>query len=325
MFSLLAIASLLGLLPTALSHDNGLAKIPQMGWNTWNHYACNINEYGVLTSAQQLVSECLLDLGYEYLVMDDCWSASRNSTGHLQANTTKFPRGIGPLVDEVHGMGLKFGMYSDAGKYTCGGYAGSLDHETIHAETFAAGGVDYLKYGNCFDEGRSGTANISYEGYERMTDALNATGRPILYSLCNWGEDGVWNWGSTIANSWPITVVSTITLPVRNNRCPCQTYDCALPGYHRSILNKAAPVLQKNSAQFGGWADLDMLEGGNRGMGYEEYKTHFSMWAAVKSSLLLLGNDISNMTDETRSIIIFRRSLRLSRILLERQRRGWSS
>jgi alpha-galactosidase len=134
----------------------------------------------------------LRDAGYHYVVLDDCWSAGRTSNGTLIANSTRFPNGMAHVADQIHRLGMGFGMYSSAGTMTCARYAGSLGYEEIDAQTFANWGVDYLKYDNCFNEGQSGTPQITYNRYNTMAKALNKTGRPILYSLCNWGEDYPW-------------------------------------------------------------------------------------------------------------------------------------
>ena len=192
---------------------------------------------------------------------------------------TKFPSGIPSLASQIHSMGLGFGMYSSAGKYTCAQYAGSLGMEKQDAQTFAYWGVDYLKYDNCYNEGQEGTALISYNRYKAMSDALNATGRPILYSMCQWGQDNPWDWAQTIANSWRMSGDIYDSFDRPDARCPCTTYECSLQGFHCSvmnILNKAAPIL--NKGQPGAWNDLDALEVGNSGMTDDEYKTHFSMW-----------------------------------------------
>ncbi len=164
----------------------------------------------------------LRDLGYSYVVLDDCWSNGRDPANNnsLVADTTKFPKGMAAVADAIHGLGLKFGMYSSAGRYTCGMYEGSQGHEWIDAHTFASWGVDYLKYDNCYNQGQAGDQLLSYQRYKTMSDALNSTGRPILYSLCNWGEDFPWNWGSTISNSWRISgdVYDSFDRP--DDRCP---------------------------------------------------------------------------------------------------------
>lgn len=166
--------------------------------NTWNTFACDVDEDLLLSTAQTLVDLGFRDAGYHYLVLDDCWSNGRSANGTLQPDATKFPSGMKYIADHIHALGMGFGMYSDAGAYTCGMYAGSLGHETKDAQTFASWGVDYLKYDNCYNQGQSGTPQITYGRYKTMSDALNATGRPILYSMCNWGEDGPWNWAQSV-------------------------------------------------------------------------------------------------------------------------------
>ncbi|KAH9921933.1 glycoside hydrolase [Epithele typhae] len=293
-------------LPAVRAMNNGLARTPQMGWNTWNHFGCGINEDTILSAAQAVVSNNLTALGYEYILVDDCWQADARdaSTGAPVADPSKFPNGIKDLADKVHDMGLKFGIYSSAGTSTCGGRFGSLGFEEIDAQTYASWGVDYLKYDNCYNEGRAGTPLISYERYNNMSRALNATGRPILYSMCNWGEDGPWNFAVDIANSWRISGDIYDNYDRYDSRCPCtDMLDCKLSGFHCAmtrIIDFAAPLLQK--AGPGKWNDLDMLEIGNGGMTFDEYVTHFSMWALAKSPLIL-GNDVTSMDTDTLSII----------------------
>ncbi|KAA1138856.1 hypothetical protein PGTUg99_023496 [Puccinia graminis f. sp. tritici] len=217
----------------------------------------------------------------------------------------RFPSGIKHLSNQIHALGLKLGIYSDAGTYTCGKRFGSLGYEINDAQAYADWGVDYLKYDNCYNEGLSGTPSISATRYRTMRNALNDTGRPIVYSLCQWGEDQVWNWGATIANSWRISGDIYDNFDRPDDRCPCpdSSVPCPLAGFHCSVMNileKAAGLGQK--AGPGGWNDLDMLEVGNGGMSYDEYVTHFSMWALVKSPLIL-GNDVTKMSPETKSII----------------------
>jgi len=216
----------------------------------------------------------------------------------------RFPNGIKHVADQVHALGLKVGIYSSAGSLTCGRHFGSLGFEEIDAQTYASWEIDYLKYDNCYNEGLSGTPQISHERFANMSRALNATGRPILYSMCNWGEDGPWNWATTIANSWRMSGDIFDSFDRYDDRCPCTSMiDCKLPGFHCAmsrIIDFAAPLGQK--AGPGQWNDLDMLEVGNGGMSFDEYVTHFSMWALVKSPLIL-GNDVRNMTSETLEII----------------------
>jgi alpha-galactosidase len=212
--------------------NNGLARTPPLGWvseiipkilrrytksgycqmfqNNWYSTYCDVSEDLVLDTSQLLIDTGLRDLGYQYVVLDDCWAEDeRDETGHWRADLTKFPNGMKYVADTLHEKGLLFGMYSSAGELTCAGYrksstanvgydgqlmartAGSLDHEKEDAEDLAAWNVDYFKYDNCYNLGRSGTALISFNRYKAMGDALNATGRPMVYSLCSWGEDQV--------------------------------------------------------------------------------------------------------------------------------------
>ncbi|KAI5121708.1 hypothetical protein M0805_002101 [Coniferiporia weirii] len=286
--------------------ENGLAVTPQMGWNAYNAFGCTSDEDLLLSSGQQVVALGFKDLGYTYVVQDDCWSAGRNSTGHLQANTTKFPNGMSYIAEKLHEMGLGFGIYSDAGSLTCGQYVGSLGNEVIDAQTWASWGVDYLKYDNCFNEGQSGTPLITFNRYKAMATALNATGRPILYSMCNWGEDFPWKWAQTVANSWRMSGDIFDTFDRPDQSCPCsgdEGIDCALPGFHCSmmnILNKVANFPDKGIS--GAWNDMDMLEVGNGGMTDEEYVTHFSFWAALKSPLIM-SNNLQKITPSGYSIL----------------------
>ncbi|MCJ1399640.1 hypothetical protein MMC11_002842 [Xylographa trunciseda] len=276
-----------------------------MGWDNWNAFGCSVSEDLLLGTAQKIVYYGLRDLGYQYVILDDCWSAGRSSNGTLLADLTKFPNGMAHVADQLHSMGLKFGMYSSAGYYTCGRYAGSLSHETQDAQTFADWGVDYLKYDNCYNGGQAGTQMFSYNRYDTMSQALNKTGRPILYSMCNWGEDSPWNWAQTMANSWRMSgdIYDSFSRP--DVRCPCtgdEGYDCALPGFHCSVLNimnKMASIQSKT--QSGAESDMDMLEVGNGGQTDDEYKTHFSMWA-LNASPLIIGTDIRSMTPASLSI-----------------------
>ncbi|KAK3672358.1 hypothetical protein LTR78_007665 [Recurvomyces mirabilis] len=172
-----------------------------MGWDNCNAYGCDVSENLLLGTARRMVELGMRDAGYYYVVLDDCWSSGRSNNGTLQPDTTKFPNGMKHVADQIHALGLGFGMYSSAGTYTCGQYAGSLGYETVDADTFAGWGVDYLKYDNCYNEGQSGSPNISYERYNRMSVALNNTGRQMIYGKCNWGEDQTYNWAIQLANS----------------------------------------------------------------------------------------------------------------------------
>ncbi|CAH8360493.1 unnamed protein product [Eruca vesicaria subsp. sativa] len=262
-----------------LQLNNGLARTPQMGWNSWNFFACNINETVIKETADALVSSGLADLGYIHVNIDDCWSnLLRDSKGQLVPHPETFPSGIKLLADYVHSKGLKLGIYSDAGVFTCQVRPGSLFHEKDDADIFASWGVDYLKYDNCFNLGIK-----PIERYPPMRDALNATGRSIFYSLCEWGEDDPALWAKEVGNSWRTTQdindtwASMTTIADLNNKWAAY----------------AGP---------GGWNDPDMLEVGNGGMTYEEYRGHFSIWALMKAPLLI-GCDVRNMTAETFEIL----------------------
>ncbi|KAM3424211.1 Alpha-galactosidase [Cercospora zeina] len=299
------VAALLGVAGVG-AVENGLARTPQMGWNNWNTFACEVSESLLLDTSSLLIEYGLRDLGYNYVVLDDCWSKGRGDDGYQIVDDDKFPRGMKSVSDKLHKQGLLFGMYSSAGEMTCARYPGSLDYEIQDANSFAEWGVDYLKYDNCYHMGRFGTPKITFDRYNDMAKALKATGRDVLYSLCNWGEDYVHTWGPSIANSWRISgdIYDSFARP--DALCACVDPNdphCVAPGTHCSVLsiiNKVAPYTDR--ALPGGWNDLDMLEVGLGGQTEEEYKAHFSMWAALKSPMLL-GNDLREMDATTLSIV----------------------
>lgn len=262
-----------------LQLNNGLARTPPMGWNSWNFFACNINERVIKETADALVSSGLADLGYIHVNIDDCWSKlTRDSKGQLVPDPKTFPSGIKYLSDYVHSKGLKLGIYSDAGVFTCQVRPGSLFHEVDDANIFASWGVDYLKYDNCFNLGIK-----PIERYPPMRDALNATGRTIFYSLCEWGVDDPALWANEVGNSWRTTDDINDTW---------------------ASMTTIADLNDKWAAYAGpgGWNDPDMLEVGNGGMTYQEYRAHFSIWAVMKAPLLI-GCDVRNMTAETFEIL----------------------
>ncbi|XP_071934398.1 alpha-galactosidase 3-like isoform X2 [Coffea arabica] len=259
--------------------DNGLAQTPQMGWNSWNFFACNINETVIKETADALISTGLAGLGYNYVNIDDCWSSwARNLKGQLVPDPKTFPSGIKALADYVHAKGLKLGIYSDAGVFTCQVRPGSLYHENDDAALFASWDVDYLKYDNCFNLGIQ-----PKERYPPMRDALNATGRKIFYSLCEWGVDDPALWAGKVGNSW-------------------RTTDDINDSW--ASMTSIADLNDKWAAYAGpgGWNDPDMLEVGNGGMTYQEYRAHFSIWALMKAPLLV-GCDVRNMMSETFEIL----------------------
>ena len=247
--------------------DNGLALTPPMGWNDWNTFGCNVNAQLVEQTADTIVASGLKDAGYQYVNIDDCWMASaRSASGHLVPDPVKFPGGITAVADYVHGKGLKLGIYESAGTLTCAGYPGSLDHEGTDAADFAAWRVDYLKYDNCYNQGRDYRAR-----YNAMRDALAATGRPIVYSLCEWGLESVWTWGASTGNLW-------------------RTTDDIQANYPSMLSIYQANVGLYPYAGKGAWNDPDMLEVG-RGMSYAEDRAEFSLWAEMAAPLIA-GNDL---------------------------------
>ncbi|KAK9124708.1 hypothetical protein Sjap_014310 [Stephania japonica] len=259
--------------------NNGLARTPQMGWNSWNFFACNINETLIKETADALVSTGLAALGYKYVNIDDCWSAPvRNLQDQLVPDPKTFPSGIKALADYVHGKGLKLGIYSDAGIFTCQVRPGSLFHENDDAKRFASWGVDYLKYDNCFNLGIK-----PEKRYPPMRDALNSTGQTIFYSLCEWGVDDPALWAGTVGNSWRTTE------DIKDTWASMTT----IADINDKWASYAGP---------GGWNDPDMLEVGNGGMTYHEYRSHFSIWALMKAPLLV-GCDVRNMAAETKEIL----------------------
>lgn len=286
---LLVISSLLCWQDLSAQKFEGLADTPPMGWNSWNKFACNINEKLIREIADAMVETGLRDMGYVYLNLDDCWHGQRDSLGFIQADPEKFPSGMKALADYVHSKGLKIGLYSDAGRSTCGGRPGSFGHEYQDALQYAKWGIDYLKYDWCDSE------DINPVGaYNLMRDALHAAGRPIFFSMCEWGSSKPWKWAAETAHSWRTT----------GDIFNC--FDCVdeHPGW------KAYGVMQildmqeglREYAGPGHWNDPDMLEVGN-GQTVNEDRAHFSMWCMLAAPLIL-GNDIRNMSQETKDIIM---------------------
>ncbi|UJR19661.1 hypothetical protein I4U23_022796 [Adineta vaga] len=270
----LKILLLISSIHTSYQLNNGLGLTPQMGWNSWNHFGCNINEKLIQQTADLMVSTGLAAAGYQYVNTDDCWQVSRDTNGTIQADPKAFPSGIPALVDYVHSRKLKFGLYSDAGFKTCGGRPASLHYETTDANTYASWKVDYLKYDNCNTDGTAPEIR-----YPVMRDALNATGRSIFYSMCEWGVDQPALWAPDVGNSWRTTD------DIQDNwKSMLNNIDI-----NNAYADKAGP---------GGWNDPDMLEVGNGGMTDAEYVTHFSLWAISKAPLIV-GCDISKMSAAT--------------------------
>lgn len=256
-----------------------LAKTPPMGWNSWNAFHTHITGEKIREVARAMVSSGMKAAGYKYIIIDDAWmDTTRDSHGHLRANPKRFPNGIKALATYIHSLGLKFGIYESAGTKTCAGYPGSLYHEKTDAETFAKWGVDYLKLDNCYNQG------VGYiKRYAGMERALLATGRPIVFSISEWGIKDPYQWAPKISNLW------RTTLDVQDN--------------WSSMMNNIDQQAGLNIyAGPGHWNDPDMLEVGNGGMTNTEYKTQFSIWA-ILAAPLIAGNDLRHMTETTRKIL----------------------
>jgi alpha-galactosidase len=269
--------------------DNGLAKTPPMGWNSWNKFGCEgLNEKVVRETADAMVTNGMKDAGYQYVILDDCWQTGRDSAGNIIADTQRFPSGIKALADYVHSKGLKFGIYTDVGTMTCAKRPGSIGHEYQDAMQYASWGVDYLKEDWC----STLPGQNAESSYTLMRDALAASGRPIMFSICEWGTSKPWLWAGPVGNLWRAT----------QDIQDC--WSCKRDWGGSGVLQI---IDQMNGLETyagpGHWNDPDMLEVGNGGMTKEEYRTHFSMWALF-SAPLLAGNDISNMTADTKEILL---------------------
>jgi alpha-galactosidase len=281
MKKLILIAFALGCVQSAGAENSSVATTPPMGWNSWNHFACKVTAADVRSAADAIVSNGMKDAGYIYVNIDDCWEGVRNEKGRIQANQ-KFGD-MKALVDYVHGKGLKIGIYSSPGPKTCAGYEGSYGHEEQDAQQYADWGFDYLKYDWCSAE-KVYRRDQMPEVYKKMHDALLRTGRPIVFSLCQYGFGRVWRWGASVGgNLW------------RTTEDIDDHYDrMSVIGFDQDGLEPFAGP--------GHWNDPDMLEVGNGGMNHDEYVTHMSLWVLLAAPLLA-GNDLSKMTPETLDIL----------------------
>lgn len=263
----------------------GIADTPPLGWNSWNTFGTDINEELIKQMADNFVDLGLKDAGYQYIVLDDGWSSmERDAHGNLLADPVKFPSGMKALSDYIHSKGLKFGIYNCAGTKTCAGYPGSRGHEYQDALTYASWGVDYLKYDWC------NTSKLdAKEAYTTMRDALYKAKRPVVFSICEWGDNEPWTWGKDVGHLWRVT----------GDIINC--WDCEIGHGSWSswgiwkIINMRKEI--RKAAGPGHWNDFDMMEVGN-GMTPAEDRTHFAMWSLLASPLIM-GNDLREMTPET--------------------------
>jgi alpha-galactosidase len=306
MFRTLLLAALL--MPSTLfAQSTTLAATPPMGWNSWNLFAGRVNDADVRAAADAMISSGMKDAGYIYVNIDDTWQGERDAQGNIHANS-KFPD-MKALADYVHSKGLKIGIYSGPGEQTCAKYAGSLGHEAQDAKTYADWGFDYLKYDLCSyrqnmeQEAPNDPAKrtqMMKDAYEKMHKALLATGRPIVYSFCQYGWDAVWEWGPSLgANLWRTT----------GDINP--TWDrMTLIGFSQAGLAKYAGP--------GHWNDPDMLEVGNGKLTQDENLTHMTLWALLAAPLLA-GNDLSKMKPETSQILTNREVIAIDQDPLGKQ------
>jgi alpha-galactosidase len=269
--------------------DN-LAQTPPMGWNSWNKFGCNVNQQMLMDMADAMVESGMKDAGYEYIVVDDCWHGERDSLGFIHPNKEHFPSGMKALIDYIHSRGLKFGIYSCAGNLTCAGKPGSRGHQYQDAISYASWGVDYLKYDWCNTKGLNAEAS-----YTTMRDALYSAGRPVVFSLCEWGNNKPWLWAKNVGHLWRTTGDITDCFDCTNTHGGTWTSWGVM-----KILDMQEGL--RTYAGPGHWNDPDMLEVGNGGMTVSEDRAHFSMWCMLAAPLMA-GNDISNMSDDTRNIL----------------------
>ncbi len=285
----LAGIALLLVLPRTMAQTPSVAATPPMGWNSWNHFARKIDDATVRAQADAMASSGMRDAGYVYINIDDTWEGERDAQGFIHSNE-KFPD-MKALADYVHGKRLKIGIYSTPGPKTCAKFEGSYGHEEQDAQTYAAWGIDYLKYDLCglrdimkSAESPEAAHKMMVDAYVKMRDALRKTGRPIVYSLCQYGNDAVWQWGASVGgNLWRTTG------DIKDNYARMEQI-----GFSQAGLAKFAGP--------GHWNDPDMLEVGNGGMNLDEYRTHMSLWA-ILAAPLLAGNDLTTMSPETIALL----------------------
>lgn len=286
------VAAAFAIAPKAQSAPPPVAATPPMGWNSWNYFASKVDDKGVRAAADQMVSTGMKDAGYIYVNIDDTWEGKRDENGVLHTNE-KFPD-MKALADYVHSKGLKLGIYSGPGNKTCAGFEASLGHEEQDAKMYAEWGIDYLKYDLCSfrkdvmaaqaPDDKAAQMKLMHAAYEKMGKALKATGRPIVFSLCQYGWDSVWEWAPALGgNLWRTT---GDIRPAWESVYSILSAQAGLEGY-------AGP---------GHWNDPDMLEVGNGRLTLTENRSHFTMWAMLAAPLLA-GNDLPNMKPEIKQIL----------------------
>ncbi len=254
------------------------AATPPMGWNSWNRFACDISETLALETADALVSSGMKDAGYDHLNLDDCWQVDRDAQGEIVPDPVRFASGMQALAGAVHDKGLRFGVYTCAGTMTCQERPGSLDREAQDMKTYAGWGVDFVKVDWCFAEGLDAKTQ-----YAKFRDGIDASGRDITLSICNWGQQDPWVWGAATGRLWRTTGDISDT-------------------YLSMLLNLELTAQRAAYAGPGHWNDPDMLEVGNGGMTTEQYRSHMGLWAIVAAPLIA-GNDLRVMDDTTKELL----------------------
>jgi alpha-galactosidase len=293
----------------------GLALTPPMGWNSWNTFQDKIDDQLIRDTAETMIANGMRDAGYVYIVIDDCWEAKeRDAAGNLVPDPLKFPHGLKALGDYLHSKGFKFGIHNCAGTRTCADFPGGRGHEYQDALKYASWGIDYLKYDWC----NHGTADAR-ETYKTMRDALHAAGRPIVFSLCEWGQNKPWEWAKDVGHLW------------RTTGDIMAGYDSMQRWEHgwKVILDLQYSLVQPADGQNNGigqyagpdhWNDPDMLEVGNKGLTLAESRAHFSLWCIIAAPLIA-GNDVRHMSKEAHDILTDKEVIAIDQDALGKE--GW--
>ncbi|MFZ4770667.1 MAG: glycoside hydrolase family 27 protein [Ferruginibacter sp.] len=284
----------------------GLAKTPPMGWNSWNKFACNVDEKLIRETADAMVLSGMKDAGYEYIIIDDCWQVSRDENGNIVPDPIRFSSGMKALADYIHSKGLKFGLYSCAGSKTCEGRPGSRGYEYQDARAYASWGIDYLKYDFCNTDAQKAEGS-----YKVMRDALYAAKRPIVFSICEWGTNEPWTWAKNVGQLWRTT----------SDIMNC--WDCKVNWGGMGwtlVMDKNEPLGRYAGA--GGWNDPDMLQVGNGVLTAVESRSHFTMWAMMAAPLIS-GNDIRSMSPDIKEILTNKEIIALNQDTMGKQGYRW--
>lgn len=302
-YLLINLLLIVGMMLFAQSKEQ-LALTPPMGWNSWNLVEADVSDPLIREIADAMVSNGMRDAGYEYIIIDDYWVGGRDHHNRLFPDTKRFPHGMKALADYVHARGLKLGIYSDAAELTCGGVTASLGFEELDAKTFADWGIDYLKYDYCNAPVDVVTAFVRYK---KMGDALKATGRPMVYAICEWGQRQPWLWARAAGGHLWRTTYDSRDVWQTNSKAVEQAGIMDIFDLQEGLEQYAGP---------GGWNDPDLLMVGLLGQGKSsslgghfkgctmvEYRTHFALWAMLAAPLIV-NLDVRSMDAETSAILL---------------------